>query len=100
MRRFRHCNSMFGSIGLGIAVVLASVPVENVRAQDAAAGGLEKIVVTAQRREENLQDVPIAVTAINADAVAKSGISATIQLNQVVPSVRTNTSASRSGATT
>jgi hypothetical protein len=30
---------------------------------------LEEIVVTSQRRVENLQDVPIAVTALDADAL-------------------------------
>jgi iron complex outermembrane receptor protein len=38
------------------------------------AGGLGEIVVTAQRREENLQDVPIAVTALDANALAKNDI--------------------------
>jgi iron complex outermembrane receptor protein len=49
---------------------------------------LTEIVVTAQRRAENLQTVPIAVTAINGEALAKAGINATSQLNQVVPSVQ------------
>ena len=31
--------------------------------------GIEEVVVTAQRREQNLQDVPISITAFNADAV-------------------------------
>jgi outer membrane receptor protein involved in Fe transport len=31
------------------------------------AGALEEVVVTAQKREERLQDVPVPVTAINAD---------------------------------
>src|SRR4051812_23669950 len=32
---------------------------------------LEEVVVTAQRREERLQDVPIAVTAISQDTLAR-----------------------------
>jgi iron complex outermembrane recepter protein len=35
--------------------------------------GLEEIVVTAQRREENLQDVPISVTAVSGDKLAAIG---------------------------
>ena len=31
--------------------------------------GIEEVVVTAQRREQNLQDVPISISAFNADAV-------------------------------
>lgn len=47
-------------------------------AQDAgeaatAERGLEEIIVTAQRREENLQDVPVSVTAINDDQLQALG---------------------------
>jgi iron complex outermembrane receptor protein len=46
-------------------------------AQDTAqadTAGVQDIVVTAQRRSENLQDVPIAVTALGADTLAKNDI--------------------------
>ena len=48
-------------------------------AQDEAAddNGLQEIVVTAQRREENLQDVPLSVTAISGDkldAISAGGV--------------------------
>ena len=36
-------------------------------AQDSV--GIEEVVVTAQRREQNLQEVPISISAFNADAV-------------------------------
>jgi iron complex outermembrane receptor protein len=35
---------------------------------------LEKIVVTAQKRTESLQDVPISVTAIHGDKLQSAGI--------------------------
>jgi iron complex outermembrane recepter protein len=50
-------------------------------------GGLEEIVVTAQRREENLRDVPIAINAITANALKDSGILDTSALVQAVPSL-------------
>ncbi|RYH05764.1 MAG: hypothetical protein EON57_07220, partial [Alphaproteobacteria bacterium] len=43
---------------------------------------------TAQRREENLQSVPISVSAITANTLAKSGIQSTIQISQIVPAVQ------------
>ena len=36
--------------------------------------GLEEIVVTAQKREQSVQDVPIAVTALSGDALAANRV--------------------------
>jgi len=52
---------------------------------DSNGGELSDIVVTAERRSERLQDVPIAVTAITADSAAKAGIIDIRSLQQVVP---------------
>ena len=62
------------------AAVLASTALTSpVFAQEAAADdqGLEDIVVTAQRREENLQDVPLSITAVGGDkldAITAGGV--------------------------
>ncbi len=39
-----------------------------------AEGALEEIIVTAQKREESLQDTPIAITAFTAAALADKGV--------------------------
>ena len=46
---------------------------------------LEEVVVTAQRREENLNDVPIAVTALNGEQLDILGVTDTRDLNVIVP---------------
>ena len=46
---------------------------------------LEEVVVTAQRREQNLNDVPIAVTALNGEQLDTLGVTDTRDLNIVVP---------------
>ena len=56
----------------------ASVP-----AQGAVTVG--EIIVTAQRRAENLQNVPIAVTAVTAAKLSAAGVSGTSDLSLVVP---------------
>jgi iron complex outermembrane receptor protein len=43
-------------------------------AQEQTTEGIQEIVVTAQRREENLQTTPIAITALTADALNKAGV--------------------------
>jgi len=45
------------------------------------------IIVTAQRREEKLQDVPIAVSAFNADTITSRGIRSAQDLRVLVPSL-------------
>lgn len=51
----------------------------------ASTGGLEDIVVTATRREERLQDIPVAVTAVTSESLTTSGIQDVRALTQVVP---------------
>jgi len=50
-------------------------------------GALEEVVVTAQRREQSLQDVPVSVTAFSGEAVAKLGITEAAQYLQLTPNV-------------
>jgi iron complex outermembrane receptor protein len=52
-----------------------------------APGALEEIVVTAQRREEKLQDVPLSVSAISSDAIEQRGLSNVMALNSLAPNV-------------
>ena len=48
----------------------------------------DEIVVTAQKRAERLEDVPIAIASITGEALSSSGVSASVQLPQLVPSLR------------
>lgn len=48
---------------------------------------LEDIIVTAQKRGENLQDTPVAVTAITGEALTRQGVIDTIALTRAVPSL-------------
>ena len=66
MRKFTLSLAATSSLALSLLAVAPAY------AQDEAAedGGLDEIVVTAQRREENLQDVPLSVTAISGDQLA------------------------------
>ena len=56
--------------------------------------GIADIVVTAQRREENLQDVPLSITAISGEELRENDIRDITRLEQVVPGLRI----ARSGA--
>lgn len=62
-------------------------------AQDApaAAGGIAEIIVTAQKREQRLQDVPVAISALAGDELESRGISETSDLQGFVPSLQITT---------
>jgi iron complex outermembrane receptor protein len=64
-------------------------------AADASAGSADQlgdIVVTAQRRSENLQKVPVTVNVVSASAVANYGIQTSQQLQTAVPGLIINKS--------
>ncbi len=50
-----------------------------------AAGPTEEIVVTARKRSEDLQSVPVAITALSEDFIEQMGISRTEDLVKVTP---------------
>lgn len=53
-----------------------------------ADGGLQEIVVTAQRREENLQKAALAVSAVAGDQLTKQSVTAATELSRLIPSVQ------------
>ena len=71
-----------------IAVALNAIQGGIAMAQaPAAENSLAEIVVTAQKRKENLQDVPISISVATADTMQKAGISSTNDLMGVTPAV-------------
>jgi iron complex outermembrane recepter protein len=52
---------------------------------DAEPAGLDEIVVTAQKRPEKLQDVPITISAFDAATLDREGITSVADLGLVVP---------------
>jgi iron complex outermembrane receptor protein len=47
---------------------------------------LDEVIVTARRRDESLQQVPISITAIDQEALQRQGVSTLTDLQQLVPS--------------
>lgn len=76
-------------LSLAASVLALSTPA---MAQDAATQAEEEaapseIIVTATRRSEALSDVPIAISAVNAQSLQNSGANDIRQLNQLAPSL-------------
>jgi iron complex outermembrane receptor protein len=86
---------MFARKSLATSVMLASsLLAGNVHAQ------IEEVIVTAQKREQSLQNTPIAITAFDRDAIDARGISTVRDLSLFAPNVQiVESPAGTSGAT-
>src|ERR1700755_1772470 len=83
-------NSLLASAALEIALGVAA----SALAQDADSnGGLQEIVVTAQKREQSMQDVPIAVTAVTQENLQANRIYTVNDLSSIAPGVTVKASA-------
>ncbi len=56
-------------------------------ADDTAEPQLQEVVVTAQKRTQNLQNVPVAVTVVSGDAITKANVSGFGDLAKFAPSL-------------
>jgi outer membrane receptor protein involved in Fe transport len=92
MRRKILC-ARFGVSGLALLTMIAAGPA---LAQDAAEASaepsdqpvIEEIVVTAEFRETNLQETPLAITAFSAENLQARGVTGSIELSNYVLSPR------------
>ncbi|MEQ1550911.1 TonB-dependent receptor [Sphingorhabdus sp.] len=69
-----------------LALIATSAPAFAQEAEDEGGKGAE-IIVTAQKREENLQEVPLAISVIGGDAIANSGSVTLENAQYLVPSL-------------
>jgi len=75
-------HMLLASVSMGVSAGAALMP-QTLFAQSNQPA-IQDIIVTAQKRAENLQDVPIAISAVPASALAESGIRSTQDLAQSV----------------
>lgn len=61
-------------------------------------GGLQDIVVTARKRAESVQDVPISVTALSADVIRKQDLTSLAKISQRTPDLEVGQASNGSGA--
>ncbi|ATQ43687.1 TonB-dependent receptor [Caulobacter mirabilis] len=67
-------------------------------AQDDGAASVEEVIVTAQRREQRLLDVPASVAAVGADAIKDLNIQQVSELSSHVPNLAIDSSTSLNSA--
>jgi outer membrane receptor protein involved in Fe transport len=74
----RRCVPCLAVLGFASSVAYAQDPV------------LEEIVVMAQKREQNAQDVPISLSTIGGDRLLESGVSVLEDVGPYVPNFSMN----------
>lgn len=72
---------------MAVALATPALAESEVNEQTGGEGGLAEIVVTAQRRAENLQNVPIAITAASGEALATARVENISNIQAVSPSI-------------
>lgn len=74
-----------------VSAVVAALVATGAAAQgEAPSSGLDEVTVTAQRREQSLQDVPIAITAFSSEMLESRNIVDTYDLVRNIPNLTGN----------
>ena len=92
LEKNRMFKPSFNRIVFAIIVCITLIPVS--WAQEMV---LEEVIVTAVRRDTNLMETPLAVTALTADALAREGVNNMVNIGNLVPNMQVGLSPSDSG---
>jgi iron complex outermembrane receptor protein len=89
-------------VSLGALVAFATTPTPEAIAQTAepeTTGPIAQVIITAQKREQNLQDVPITVTAVSAQLLQDTGVRDIKDLTLLTPGLIVTSSANEAFTT-
>ncbi|MHA3795046.1 TonB-dependent receptor [Sphingomonas sp. YL-JM2C] len=100
MKPFLTSGASDRALGLALAGAALLAGAGPAVAQEASNSSdtIEEIVVTAQKRNENMQSTPIAISAFTADAISRKGLSDIQQVSRLAPNVSFDFTSPISGA--
>jgi len=87
MKGFARKTILLGGCATLVAIA-APAYAQDAQPNAPATNGDPIIVVTAQNRAEDLQDVPIAINVVSGDALEEAGVTDVRELDRVAPSVQ------------
>ena len=94
-----HYGKIAARLLAGTAIIAVGTIAGTAQAQDADdSSGIREIIVTAQKREQSIQDVPVAVTAITQDVLEGNRIQSAANLTGIVPGLVARNTAGSLGA--
>ncbi len=70
---------------------LVALPLPALAQQTGDSGGREVVIVTAEKRSQDIQDVPVAVTALSGEALLNQHVTTVMDLNALAPSLQIKT---------
>ena len=76
------------AVALASNTAWAQTPQQEVQAEEES--GRDIILVTAQKRSENIQDVPLSIVAVTGEALTAAGINDPVALQKLAPSLQIN----------
>ena len=89
MKRVKEFLAVAGLVAAGFFLPAGTASAEEAD-EERAWGGIEEVVVTARRREESAQEVPIPISALSADRLASRGITEVQHVEQLTPNMSFN----------
>ncbi len=66
-------------------IIFSSLYVQDVIAQESSDSRLEEVVVTAQKKEQGLSEVPISIQVLSSERITDLGVSSWEEIAQYVP---------------
>ncbi len=81
----KNVTLKLGTLSLAVLAALGSTGVAIAAEEEAKKKEFEVIVVTAQKRSQSINDVPMAITAFSGEDLAEMGIEDTTDIANVIP---------------
>ncbi|MFN3552624.1 MAG: TonB-dependent receptor [Novosphingobium meiothermophilum] len=91
MKRHHQNHLLCGLSAIALAAIPAAASAQEAQPQaddSAPGGGLSEIVVTAQKKAESIQSVPISIAAVGGDTLAAMNVTTLQALQGAVPNVQ------------
>src|ERR1700712_2947936 len=94
--KFKHELMLSGALVIGVLSVAASAQAQSRPAASAAAANtIEELVVTAEKRAQSLQDVPVAISAFTSEKRDLVGINTVQDMTNFTPGLQYSTQTDR-----
>jgi iron complex outermembrane receptor protein len=88
VKHFGFHHYLFVSTALAVGLTACGASAQESAPPHGQATALEEIVVTARRREENLQTTPVAITAVTAATIEARGVVSLVEISRLAPNMQ------------